>query len=877
MMQDGGSETATSGDEQSPRSEEEHNLPPQRCLGDGLGGQPIEVASARSGSGTLALTDALVDTTHGNERVGGDASGLLAGATRNVARSLSAEAVCVAGPVRQVSLLQRRGRPNRELQGAMRRALQGTRPPQGSASAMVLDEGRARHNEAQKSAAGTAVALRRQREEQVKRASVEPTDFDRLVRKPIGGFMLLSLAAEVAVAASQLGSASGERLDPDAVAAGQVLLGERPVPISSKRMRADKLGVPERRLSSIEHTLSSAAVLLDRAGRAGLKKSLARLAGTASCLLYVDAMAYDETPLPVAVTKEGLGIAMDSSAGSSPSASSQPVAALASAAAGILLGSKISSTQGTQKVMSMMQSGGLLVRIGGHLISFIPDTLSPLALLPNGTAQAVKTAVMGGCGASRAASVFVQKTRAVCTDKASANMAAERLVLEERGKDWSHIHNFCSAHRVATCHEMTFVLINEHIKGMIHCVLSLHNGSAMSAFRAALREEVSSRFIVRRGVLSEEASEHKRWILKLFVSHGQQLPMRRILLALCPNGDWRRAEVEYILAPGQDWTREQALEHVTSGLLAALCASQPKLYKRQRWTGADLATDALGILEACHRLLSSTFLRFAAKFQQGAQAQRLLSAAAAAALGGAAVPPDCEGQSERGDETAADATRSLVPLGEEGGSIALADTDPRAAEPNWAEVNAKHRRLGVEWVSSDPMALLIAQRQVMEPLRQLMARQFLLAGEAWEKEQRAKIAEKAQANIPAKCTDREYRLAIAGTGANEAHFFQQLGMLFTEDALWKHMPTSAHTLNSERSSSDWPRGLVARLRSSLHSPIASSRCGCSASSRSQMLQRPWPRCQLACSTIGRSRCAAYIQASLAMSSSRSLRSSAMCS
>lgn len=51
MLQVGGSETVTSGDEKLPRSDAEHNLPPQSCLGDGLGGQPVELASARSGTG----------------------------------------------------------------------------------------------------------------------------------------------------------------------------------------------------------------------------------------------------------------------------------------------------------------------------------------------------------------------------------------------------------------------------------------------------------------------------------------------------------------------------------------------------------------------------------------------------------------------------------------------------------------------------------------------------------------------------------------------------------------------------------------------------------------------------------------------------------
>ena len=53
--------------------------------------------------------------------------------------------------------------------------------------------------------------------------------------------------------------------------------------------------------------------------------------------------------------------------------------------------------------------------------------------------------------------------------------------------------------------------------------------------------------------------------------------------------------------------RNAILTRLTSGLLTALLSSRPGLYPRHRWTGCDLATDDVGIVEACHSLPSTTY------------------------------------------------------------------------------------------------------------------------------------------------------------------------------------------------------------------------------------------------------------------------------
>ena len=83
------------------------------------------------------------------------------------------------------------------------------------------------------------------------------------------------------------------------------------------------------------------------------------------------------------------------------------------------------------------------------------------------------------------------------------------------------------------------------------------------------------------------------------------------------NGGWRSSRVEFYIVPGKEAefrNRKSVLDHVVAGLTVALAACQPALYNRNRWTGSDIAVDDIAIIEAVHKLLSTTFARFAASF-----------------------------------------------------------------------------------------------------------------------------------------------------------------------------------------------------------------------------------------------------------------------
>ena len=82
------------------------------------------------------------------------------------------------------------------------------------------------------------------------------------------------------------------------------------------------------------------------------------------------------------------------------------------------------------------------------------------------------------------------------------------------------------------------------------------------------------------------------------------------------------------------------------------------------------------------------------------------------------------------------------------------------AEESWAEKNAKQRARALEWIrrSSLPHVMLI--RIVLEPLRQLLARHFTVAGAAFEFKELVRAAKFLQSGAPAGFK-RRYHLRVA--------------------------------------------------------------------------------------------------------------------
>lgn len=97
----------------------------------------------------------------------------------------------------------------------------------------------------------------------------------------------------------------------------------------------------------------------------------------------------------------------------------------------------------------------------------------------------------------------------------------------------------------------------------------------------------------------------------------------------------------------------------------------------------------------------------------------------------------------------------------------------------------------------------------MEPLRQLLSGKFAVAGEEWERQQRKNTldaASKGQCGFHV----RDYRLAVAARGTDEAQCLEKIRTLLDQLVMWAVLPPTDRTVSL--------RGLVFRML---------SRAGCS--------------------------------------------------
>jgi len=469
---------------------------------------------------------------------------------------------------------------------------------------------------------------------------------------------------------------------------------------------------------------------------------------------------------------------------------------------------KLSGNASAAKLLQSEQHFGMLLKVGDNYVMIKGTTLSPLQAVERCTAEVLQEAQAQLSAVTAQADHFEQKTRIATVDKFSGNTKAERAIAQARGADWRTLHFFCEVHVTSTIHGQTFhnLELGLDVSSMVHCALSLRVGAAMNRFRACMRLEVASKLHILRGRPPQEATQRRDQLLKLFLSRGPNLAFRKIVLAMLPNGDWsRRDRVEYYIVPGAGGPTERPAicRLLCSGLISALCSSPPSLYPRHRWTGADVAVDDLGLLEAIHGLLSSTYRRFYATFAQpraAARAQRAPQAREEVPAEAQPAPLPIAGVEPRpraNQEAVAEGLPGAGANAEGEGDAAAAEQDAGAAGPSaaaLAALNEKHRTTAMQWVNSDPLGRMMLFRRAMEPLRALLHAQLWLAGEEWEREEQLKLAV-ALAQGGAGQPRREYRVTIAADGKLENKFFEALRAVPEDAGFWATLPMKDKTVS----------------------------------------------------------------------------------
>lgn len=687
-------------------------------------------------------------------------------------------------------LAPRRGRrANPLLAEALREAMHEG-PPQ-----LVRVEGNVvQHDLVAQPLAPVSVESRKAAEAPRKRGNAADTmiaaeDRMQLIKKPRYGINPPSVLQAALLAAAACAKDPEAELDQDITRIGLHYLGASPAKIQSKEALAAQLEIDRSKLARAIPRLACSLVQQDLAQRSKAERAVLECCARQSLRLYLDFCAYDETPLQLALRGK---------AASAPAQSQQPSQHSSSSAVMCHSGQSALTTQlvsrsGVAKVVQTLQKGAMLIKVDDHFLAIVAPSLSPLCVIDDGSAPCLKAAQVCVSGVSQCSGAFAQKVRVACTDRYSANRPAELSLVQERLGHWDRLHLGCDVHNVSLCFTKTFSLMEANITGMLSCALSLQSSSAMDRFRASLKAEIQSRFSVRRGSPPQDAINHKKQLLTLFVMHGRRVSARQLLLVLCPNGDWRKPKVEFFpdIAAGNFESEEQMLDHVTTGLVSALCSCQPGIYPRHRWTGADLAVDALGVFEACHALLSTTYIRFARSYEQGAKAVALEASRLLL------LQPDGRKHLAASDAAPVGAGESASEalLATDGGApvagasaAALGDSAPEPGV-NWAEVNAARRRTTLQWLQQRPARLMIAQRIIMEPLRQLLEAHFTVAGQAWEEEQQSKLLRPGIAP-----PERLYRIGVAASGVDETRFSNQTSMLLHRAECWQALPIEAMTV-----------------------------------------------------------------------------------
>ena len=646
----------------------------------------------------------------------------------------------------------------------------------------------------------------------LERARVQSSAGKVLQVRRRGGFLAPASFAVALFAAGELGKAAPNEVDLESARVGESLLGASDEShVISAVAAAQQLDIDRKKLRRQTLMFASAVNVLGTSQAHWLQAQVLRHVPREAWLQYLEFAAHDETPMRVGLKR---GSRESSAVGSLGETRRAPAmcsiadgreAAVVPTSLAIVSRSgeaqlQVKSAASPQKVIQSALSTSLIVKIRGRISVFRFWHHCPLSVVENTKAPSLRECQLRLSPCPHFAAQFVRQTRSCTTDAYSANFPAEAGIAQLRGPpDQSdNLHLLCDVHKGAGVCTKTFDLIKDHVPGMLNAALSLRQGAAMARFRRCVGEEIQSRLAVLPGRCSPSATEHKRRVLQLFCSHGASLVTKRLLLAIFPNGDWRSERIEHHVGD-QDIAlldRAAIAERMTIGILVALAASSPRLYPRSRWTGADIATDNLGLMESVHRLLSTSYFRFVATFMKGARRDQLIASVAQLRLwdrraGPAALEddPDDGGQADDGD-TAVGQARGEKPAEVEGEPVDPAQTQ----QQSFAVVNAVRRKKGTKWISEDPLGLLIMQRYCLEPMRQYMAVQFERASEKWVKAQEAKMAMASLAGN-ASWHSRQYRVAELASGEADVSFRAKSQLLLKEPGLWQIVPPHFHTVS----------------------------------------------------------------------------------
>eukprot|EP00971_Amphidinium_carterae_P140232 2778418-Amphidinium_carterae.1 len=252
----------------------------------------------------------------------------------------------------------------------------------------------------------------------------------------------------------------------------------------------------------------------------------------------------------------------------------------------------------------------------------------------------------------------------------------------------------------------------------------------MSVFRKCLRDLIASKLLIMEGAPSADATKYRNKMLDVFCSDANQV-ITRIVMGRLPNGDWRRRDVvEFYPTPACQGLGRDAIAGIfADSLVYCMAKKKPGLWPRHRWTGADQVLNWIGLLATCHDLLSQAFRDFADAMKS----------------------PNGAGGAGANEQTTLLGTCILQDVEEGGIEYSIGDRENDMVADNMREEeytedkrtsaeHSKDRSIGLQWVKSPHADDLYVMRLSIQPLLDLLQRQFHIASQEFEIEQRASMA-----------------------------------------------------------------------------------------------------------------------------------------
>ena len=555
-----------------------------------------------------------------------------------------------------------------------------------------------------------------------------------------------------------------------------------------------------------------------------IKHLLTQTQGQWKGLLLSVRRRYDETPLSLRVADVGVDAGESQSVCGGSDAQSQSMQPATSLMANSKRSAKVMQSEMHVTALLQSQKTQQCLQVTGKVPCWLQVLQTTRAEQISRCQQDIMSTIPNllDLGA-----LFDMRHMFVCTDRFSANLAAERdiqAVYSEalpKGLQFGLTHTGCQVHKLSTCEKAMAEILAGQVGGLVSLGMSMRSAGAVKELQEILFRVLSEELVVQVGRPTGEA--HRKAVYDLFLpTHNDASTQvneqdsksradsvlsrerRRAILDHYLNGDIAQKTIIHMSPVFR--SRDEILEEMKRNLVPALICGACPVLNRGKWLGCETTFRWVGLLLTHHDLLTKIMVRWkgasntvAAVPQSvatgeapcglglgprkwGSWAQAAVSAATAAANSSSAMHTGSAGETG-GAEHAGLVMRVDVgvDLNQDDAFLPEPVQDPLTGDINWAEHNKASIAKAIAWLETKPKNSVILMSVCWDPVLRLMRELIGLGSQQWEHRQ-----EEA-----ASCgEERSYRVLEMYLGNSINRFQAAMKDLFHKQC--DSLPTSAH-------------------------------------------------------------------------------------